>query len=326
MSENTNNRGDVGPAQLWKQWQDAWQTSYETSSRMWSDALNGSRESLADPYGLYRTWLKSMADTQEQFKNNLPWMMDPREAWKQWIEATIENWKKIVEAGGDPLGLTTQWMEMMEEMRAKMLAGGTFPADPFTLFKQWYDASSETWSQVVGDVIGSERFMEAIRRFLESYTSFYKTFRHASEEYFRNLQIPTRSDLARVAELVVALEEKIDRIEDVLDDAKDERQQGTAQQGTISEAISNLVGRLGKVESQLDALPATLQKSEAVSDVEHLTERMNRVESKLDRLLAALEKIEAKANTADIKPSSGTQRKSQKKAAEAQTSNNTADM
>jgi polyhydroxyalkanoic acid synthase PhaR subunit len=322
---------------------------------MWSDALNGSRESLADPYGLYRTWLKSMADTQQQFKNNLPWMMDPREAWKQWIEATIENWKRIVEAGGDPLGLTSRWMEMMEEMRAKMLAGGTFPADPFTLFKQWYDASSETWSKAVGDVIGSEKFMESVKRFLESYTSFYKTFRRASEEYFRNLQIPTRSDVARVAELVVALEEKVDRIDDALEDAQDERQHWSTQQGVISEAISSLVGRLGMVESKVDVLPAALekieaadnieplterlshveskvdtlptalQKIEAANNVEHLTERMNRIESKLDTLLAALEKIEAKANTANIKPTGGTQRKSQKKAADTQVSNNTAD-
>jgi chromosome segregation ATPase len=198
--------------------------------------------------------------------------------------------------------------------------------------------------------------METIKRFLESYASFYKAFRQASEEYFKNVQIATRSDLARVAELVVALEEKIDRIEDALEDAQDERQQWSTQQGVISETISGLVGRLGMVESKVDVLPAALQKIEAANNVEHLTdrlshveskvdtlptalqkieaannvehltERMNRIESKLDTLLAALEKIEAKANTANIKPTSGTQRKSQKKAADAQVSNNTAKM
>jgi hypothetical protein len=52
---------------------------------------------------------------------------------------------------------------------------------------------------------------------------------------------------------------------------------------------------------------------------------MNRIESKLDTVLAALEKIEAQANTANIKSTGGTQRKSQKKATDVQASNNTAD-
>src|SRR5579884_2165301 len=84
----------------------------------------------------------------------------------------------------------------------------TFPLDPFTFFREWYNATSETWSKAAENVVGSDQFMEFNKRFLESYSTFYKTFRQANEEYFRNLQLPTRSDIARVAELIVALEEK----------------------------------------------------------------------------------------------------------------------
>jgi len=166
--------------------------------------------------------------------------MDPTELWKQWYETS-----------------SNQWLEMMEEARAKMLAGESLPADPFTFFKQWYEATSETWSKVVGDVIGTEKFVEATSRFLESYTSFARTLRRTNEEYFRNLQLPTRSDIARVAELVVALEEKVDRIED----AFEEFQEGP--QVAISEVVEGLSKRLDRVESKLDKVLAALEKNAA---------------------------------------------------------------
>jgi hypothetical protein len=88
------------------------------------------------------------------------------------------------------LGFSAQWLEMMEEDWIRMLSGEA----PLTFFKQWYNVTSETWLKIVSDIIGTERFVEAASRFLESCTSFYKTFHKASEEYLRTLQIPTRSE------------------------------------------------------------------------------------------------------------------------------------
>ena len=131
----------------------------------------------------------------------------------------------------------------------------TFPLDPFTFFREWYNATSETWSKAAESAVGSEQFMELNKRFLESYASFYKTFRQVNEEYLRNLQLPTRSDVARVAELVVALEEKIDRIEDTLEDS------GAGQTlSATSETLKSLEDRLERVESKLDSILAALEK------------------------------------------------------------------
>ena len=47
---------------------------------------------------------------------------DPKELWKQWFDATTVGWRKVPEMGTDPLELTTQWLEMMEEVRAKRQA------------------------------------------------------------------------------------------------------------------------------------------------------------------------------------------------------------
>lgn len=254
-------------------------------SNVWKKSMDGDKETSLDPYGLYRAWLKSVGEAQEQIKPSSMKMFDPKEVWQHWFEATTAAWRSAAEKGADPSGLTTQWSEMMEEARAKISAEGTIAADPFTLFKQWYDATSETWSKAVGDIIGSDRFMQMASQFLESYTSFAKTFHRASEEYFSNLQLPTRSDIARVAELVINVEEKVDQLDLAFEGLED-----TYAQSTTSEAIAGLAGRLDGVENTLDVLPAVLQK---LATVERLEMRLDRVENKLDQLLLALEKIEA---------------------------------
>jgi polyhydroxyalkanoic acid synthase PhaR subunit len=269
MPEDNKKQEPADPMEVWEQW-------YETTYDAWKNSIDGSKESFVDPYGLYRSWLKGIAAAQEQFKAGAAGLMDPQEAWKRWFEATTDVWKKATEQGADPLGLTTQWLEMMEEARAKLPAGGVVPADPFTFFKQWYDATSETWSKVVGDLIGTEKFMEMASQFLESYAGFTRTFNRASEAYFSRLQLPTRPDIARVAELVINLEEKVDRLDNAFEDFEDRYMQMTT-----GEAAGGVSGRLERVENNVAALPAA---------VESLEKRLERVENKLDKLLEALEK------------------------------------
>jgi polyhydroxyalkanoic acid synthase PhaR subunit len=269
MPEDNKKQESADPMEVWERW-------YETTYDAWKNSIDGSKESFVDPLGLYSSWLKGIGEAQEQFKAVAAGLMDPQEAWKHWFEATTDVWKKAAEPGTDPLGLTTQWLEMMEEARTKLSAGGALPADPFTFLKQWYDATNETWSKAVGEIIGTEKFMEMGSQFLESYASFTRTFNRASEAYFSRLQLATRSDIARVAELVVNLEDKVDRLDKEFEDFEDRYMQMTA-----GEATSELSGRLERVESDTAALPAA---------VESLEKRLERVESKLDKLLEALEK------------------------------------
>jgi len=265
MAEESGAREPMDPRDFWRQWS-------ETSTKMWSNMLNGGKGTFIDPYGLYQPWLKSLEAAQEQMKNSSQGTNDPIEVWNQWYEATTGALAKAAELGGDPLRITDQWLEVMEENRTKILTGGTTPADPFTFFKQWYDASSETWSKAVGDIIGDEKFVENASQFMESYTSYYMVTRRANEDYFRNLQLPTRSDLARVAEIIIALEEKVDRIDEAFDDIKD----GSSQLAT-RDSLTDLEVRLGRVEKKLDTLSSVLEKLEAI---EKLVKHADHIEKK----------------------------------------------
>ena len=238
MPDGRKPESSLDPMELWKQW-------YDTSSKMWVSTLDGNKETFVDTYGLYRLWLETVGKAQEQVQANISGLMDTKEIWNTWFEATVGAWRKAAEMGGDPLGLTTQWLEMMEETRKRIMAGDVLPTDPFTFFQKWYEATSETWAKVVDDMLSSEKFIESASPFIEIYSNFVKTLHRANEEFFSNLQLPTRSDLARVAGLVVAMDEKVDKLEDAFENLEDERSQESPLLRATNEAIGGLEGRLG---------------------------------------------------------------------------------
>jgi hypothetical protein len=152
---------------------------------------------------------------------------DPTEMWKQWYETSANMWSRMMD------GSITKNEPPF--------------ADPFAFIKQWYEASSEAWSKMADDVMANEEFLKAASEFLSSYARLYRSLRHNNEEYWHNLQLPTRGDVARVAELVVALEDKVDGIDDTLDD------------------LAQLKQRLDVIERKLDSLVETMKAQKSAS-------------------------------------------------------------
>ena len=239
----------MDPAELWRRWM-------ESGSRMWSEM--GAQGGQADPYGVYRRWFEGMREMQERMIGAVPEPVagNPgfRELWQRWFELNADSWKKSAELGQSAMELLPRWMQMLDEARTNLLAGGVPPSDPLQLAIQWYNATSGPFSDFVGDVIEREEFLEPSSRFLQHYASFYKVFKRNSEEYLKNLQLPVRSDISRIAGLVVNLEEKVDRIEEVLEDFE----YGYAEPAT-TESVKGLETRLERVEGKLDRLLAALE-------------------------------------------------------------------
>jgi polyhydroxyalkanoic acid synthase PhaR subunit len=244
----------MDPAELWRRW-------FETGTRVWADVLQG--EGYSDPYGLYRQWFEGAEIARKQMMGataaNGTEIADPRELWRRWFDATVESWEKSTELGGEMLNMTPRYFEMLEQARTNLMSARSFPKDPLEFAVQWYNATSGPFSEFIQDVIEQEEFLEPASQWLQSYASFYKLYARRSEEYLKSLQVPVRSDITRVAGLVVALEDKVDRLEE----AFEEFEYGYARPATAEE--------VGELEKRLD-----------------------RVEGKLDRLLAALENVPAR--------------------------------
>jgi polyhydroxyalkanoic acid synthase PhaR subunit len=236
-------------AELWRQWM-------ESGSRMWSEM--GAQGSQADPYGVYRRWFEGMREMQGRMVGAVPepvaGTLGVHNLWQRWFEMTADSWQKSAEMGQNAMEILPRWMQMLDEARTSLVAGGVPPSDPLQLVAQWYNATSGPFSDFVGDVIEREEFLEPSSRFLQHYASFYKVFKRNSEEYLKSLQLPVRSDISRIAGLVVNLEEKVDRIEEVLEDFE----YGYAEPAT-TESVKRLETRLDRVEGKLDRLLAALE-------------------------------------------------------------------
>jgi polyhydroxyalkanoic acid synthase PhaR subunit len=176
--------------------------------------------------------------------------MNPLEFWRQWNEMIM---------GGDPLGVMAGWVKLMENVQEKAHSGESLSVDPFTLFYEWYNAMSKPWSKMVEDVISSERFLEFTGPFLENHSYVVSALRQVSEAYCKLLRVPTLSDIARVAELVIGLEEKVDNIEDAIERVKEQTTPGAA----TMVSMTNLEQRLNQIETRLDRMLALLEQGEA---------------------------------------------------------------
>ena len=219
----------------------------------------GEERRYSDPYGLYRRWFEAPGYDQAWKYGETVRPEELGELWRRWFETMIG----ALEEGAGPQnglagGMTPLWEEMAGELRDEMLSERDPPEDPIRHFVRWYQANSERWSEAADQHLRKEEVLEAAGHFFETYAHSHKQFRQFSEEGLKNLRVPTRSDVARVAKLVVVVEDKVDRIE---------------------EAFEEFIHG--------DSEPAT------AAAVGSLEERMDRLEGKMDRILDALEKLGA---------------------------------
>jgi ribosomal protein L12E/L44/L45/RPP1/RPP2 len=89
--------------------------------------------------------------------------------------------------------------------------------DPFEVWRQLYDANERTWSAALEQAMGSPEFGESSGKLLETMLAAQKTVRDNMRTYLETMNVPTREDIARLGELVIGLEEKVDQIADRLD-------------------------------------------------------------------------------------------------------------
>ena len=256
MSEGAGSRANTDPVELWRQW-------YEATFGAWTDLVGGNKGTYTNPYDLYRRWLGNPQDAREQAEGDRGGISNHYEAWREWTEATTKTWRRAAETWTRMARMVgPRWAQMTQEFQKQMLDGG-LPRDPMDFYTRWYNATSGPMSELADDILRDEAFLEYSRRLLDYYAIFDSAFGRAAEEYFGNLRLPTDSDTDRIAGLVVALDDRVERAQEALEE---ELEEGNQEIGGAVEAIEQ---RLERVEGRLEG--------------------MDRLESKLDRVLAARE-------------------------------------
>lgn len=105
----------------------------------------------------------------------------------------------------------------MAEQKTGQKTGPENPqADPFALWRQYYEANEAAWTRAVKEMTTTPSFAEAQGKLLEIVLSSQKLLRDGIAAQLGSLNLPTRDDVARLGELILGLEEKVDALGDRL--------------------------------------------------------------------------------------------------------------
>jgi hypothetical protein len=89
-------------------------------------------------------------------------------------------------------------------------------SDPFELWRQIYETNERAWNAVLERTVNNPAFAESSGKILETFLSAQKTVRDNMRTYLEQINLPTREDIARLGELIISLEEKVDQFDDRL--------------------------------------------------------------------------------------------------------------
>ncbi len=89
--------------------------------------------------------------------------------------------------------------------------------DPYEVWRQLYETNERAWSAALEQAMGGPEFGESSGKLLETLLAAQKSSRDNMRVYLETMNVPTREDIARLGELVIGLEEKIDQLADRFD-------------------------------------------------------------------------------------------------------------
>ena len=158
------------------------------------DALDIWKKALEDGT---QAWVRGLGQMQgAQAPSGAP---DFSQFWRPILGQGMDMWQKAAAQGGVSPEFAQQWKAFLD---------------------QWI----EVWSKVLGQAMGTEGFAQALGRYLDQTLSAQAPLKKGMEQYtdqaLRTLGLPSRAQVVGVASQLVALEERIEGLEDRLDELR----------------------------------------------------------------------------------------------------------
>jgi len=216
-----------------------WQHLYQATIGALSGALgNGD----LDAFGFHRQWLADKQGAEGATGGDTPAFYRQLAGW------TTESVRRTTELAAVMARLIPRCSELVQNVPRQMVADG-LPTDPLDFTQRLYEATSGPLSAIIRDLLTDDAFLQLSRRLLENWATAESLAAQLAEDVFRRLQLSTTSDTTRLATLIVGLDEKVDRLDDALDDLEHGQaaRAGSAELATLREQV-------GRLEAKLDRL------------------------------------------------------------------------
>jgi hypothetical protein len=147
------------------------------------------------------------------------------EIWKKQLEEGTQAWARLVTqtpaaTPPDPFSFWRPILDQGLQNWARLFAQSPASPELMAQWKQFLDQWIEAWSRILGQAMGTEHFAklmgQSLDQFLVAQAPLKKAADQAIEQALQSLNLPSRSQLTGVAKQIVELEDRIERIEDML--------------------------------------------------------------------------------------------------------------
>ena len=140
--------------------------------------------------------------------------------------------------------------------------------EPFKMWKDMYENTEKAWSDVIQDTLGKETFSEGLGQIQASYLQYHEMISSVTEAYFKQINMPTRDEVANVASLVINLEAKVDNMDDQL---YENSETITKEINQLKRSVGNLEKKFDKVLEAITALDKKINTVEVISPLKTTT-------------------------------------------------------
>ena len=155
--------------------------------------------------------------------------------------------------------------------------------DPFKIWKKLYFSTEEFLTSTMQNYVTTDKFANGIDVVLNSYLQYLKLQNEFTNRYMEDSPFSSKRDVARVAELVVSLENKVDGLEGELETKLEELESHI---GFISQAMAARP-EAAAVEDLSEALTPSMA---AIKDLSKRVSNLEKLLKKVDTNLSAIGK------------------------------------
>lgn len=139
-------------------------------------------------------------------------------------------------------------------MKERIVLSNQATFDAFSLWKNLYEQTESVWHDAIQQSLEQKSFAEGLGQFQSQYLQYQGLVNGMTESYLKQLNVPTREEIASVATLIINVEAKVDEFEDQLDNLSQENKK----------EIDQLKRTMARLDKKLDTVIELLSKPTTV--------------------------------------------------------------
>lgn len=170
------------------------------------------------------------------------------------------------------------------------------------LWKEFYFKTEEAWADAFREYVSTDSFVQVLTQTLDMHLSFEKLFRENMDRFMAEQAIPSKKDIARVAELILAVEDKMELLEmQNLEFARHVSESLTVLIDAQNKLIETQVKQTKKIQTMEKELKMLRKQVAALPAEEKAAAKSN---SKKSKAAGSKKKTDSKKDVADAKDES----------------------